>query len=378
MVNELDQLVALRHWLHAHPELSRQESETAQHMQRFLADNAPPDKIVPLAGAGFAAVYNGMAAGRTVMFRAELDALPIYEVNDLPYRSQRDGVGHKCGHDGHMTILAGLALHLRDRPQRGRVVLLFQPDEETGTGAQACATHPNFAQVIPDFVFALHNLPGYTLGQVIVKEGVFASAVKYMAIRMSGKESHSAQPETGASPAFALAELTLAAREIQAQFDDPSAYALIVPVFTQMGVQSSGVCPGSGEVHFTLRAGDGRMVAAMWRDLSERAKMIAEKYGLLIEFETKEEFAATSNATEAVQLIKQAAKAADLDVTTIDHPFRWGEDFGELTQRYPGGLFGIGAGIDHADLHNPDFDFPDTLLTPAIRIFAGLSVIAPV
>ena len=91
MVNELDQLVALRHWLHAHPELSRQETETAQHMQRFLADNAPPDKIVPLAGAGFAAVYNGMAAGRTVMFRAELDALPIYEANDLPYRSQRDG-----------------------------------------------------------------------------------------------------------------------------------------------------------------------------------------------------------------------------------------------------------------------------------------------
>ena len=86
-----------------------------------------------------------------------------------------------------------------------------------------------------------------------------------------------------------------------------------------------------------VRAGDGRMVAAMWRNLSERAKMIAEKYGLLIEFETKEEFAATSNATEAVQLIIQAAKAADLDVTTIDHPFRWGEDFGELTQRYPKG-----------------------------------------
>ncbi len=141
---DLDQLVRLRHWLHAHPEVSRNERETAQHMRQFLDAHAPPDDIIPLADAGFAAVYNDAAPGKTVLIRTELDALPIHEVNDdIPYRSVHEGVGHKCGHDGHMTIVAGVAQSLVTRPQKGRVVLLFQPDEETGTGARSCHAHEN-------------------------------------------------------------------------------------------------------------------------------------------------------------------------------------------------------------------------------------------
>ena len=373
MTINLDQLIQLRHWLHAHPEVSRQENDTAQYMRQFLSEHATPDEIIPLADAGFAAVYKGAAPGKTVLIRAELDALPIHEVNDdIPYRSVHDGVGHKCGHDGHMTILAGVAQTLSDRPATGRVVLLFQPDEETGTGARECHAHKNFQQIRPDFAFALHNLPGFVKGEIFCKTGIFASAVKYVAIEMTGIETHSAQPETGVSPSFALAELTLMAQEVQAKYDDPDAYALIVPIFNRMGVQSSGVSPAKGEAHFTLRSGSGSTVEAMWKDFLDCARVIAEKHGLNLETAIKEEFAETATSEKAFDLIKRAAGNAGLGFNLINRPFRWGEDFGEITGYYEGGMFGLGAGQDQPDLHTPNYDFPDDLLEYGIRMFKEL------
>lgn len=370
---DLDRLIALRHWLHAHPELSRDETETAQHMRRFLAEHAKPDRIIPLDGAGFAAVYDGALPGKTVLLRCELDALPIHELNtDLPYRSTRDGIGHKCGHDGHMAILAGVAQSLAIRPKSGRVVLLFQPDEETGTGARQCCLHENFTQIAPDFVFALHNLPGFPKDQVICRLGTFASHVKYAAIKLSGKEAHSAQPETGASPAFALAEVTLKARDIQAKYDQPDRYALVVPVYCQMGVQASGISPAKGEAHFTLRAPDSATVEFMWHDLTDFAQAKAAQYGLALELQTNEEFAATINGQIPVDMIRQAAATLGLGFIDKATPFRWGEDFGELTQRHCGAMFGLGAGENRPDLHNPDYDFPDEILQSGIAMFVAL------
>lgn len=377
MSSNIDLLTHLRHWLHAHPELSRHEGETARHVRGFLTEHAPPDAIIPLQGAGFAAVYTGRTAGKTVLFRCELDALPIHEINaDIAHRSVYDGVGHKCGHDGHMAIMAGVALGLTNRPDRGRVVLLFQPDEETGTGARSCVQHQNFAQIEPDYVFALHNLPGFPAGAVICKTGTFASEVKYAAIKMTGKEAHSAQPETGNSPAIALAELMLRAQQIQARYDRPDAYALAVPVYTQMGVQASGVAPAQGEVHFTVRAALAATVRRMWQDLTDHATMLAEQHGLNVTCETREDFAATTNGQTGFDMIQQAAAVADRPFQPLDQPFRWGEDFGELTTRFEGAMFGLGAGQSQPALHNPDYDFPDEILPDGIAMFRALVAIA--
>tara|TARA_R110002020_G_scaffold21450_2_gene72850 strand:- start:4541 stop:5770 length:1230 start_codon:yes stop_codon:yes gene_type:complete len=374
---ELEPIIGLRHWLHAHPELSRHETNTAQYLRQFLQDHARPDGILDLDGAGFAAIYDGAAPGRTVLLRCELDALPIHEVNeDIAYRSVYDGVGHKCGHDGHMAILAGVAQSLADRPARGRVVLLFQPDEETGSGARQCRAHENFALIEPDCVFALHNLPGYPKGQVICRAGAFSSQVKYAAVHLSGREAHSAQPETGASPSFALARLMLEAPGIQAKYERPDSYALVVPVFTQMGVPASGICPAKGEAHFTLRAPDGATVEAMWSDLATAARELAAEYGLEVEFETREEFAATANGQMSHDMIREAAGRCGLDFTSLDRPFRWGEDFGELTRHHEGAMFGLGAGLDRPDLHNPDYDYPDDILESGIAMFSELISIA--
>lgn len=346
-------------------------------MRRFLQEHAKPDDIISLDGAGFAAIYEGSSLGKTVLIRCELDALPIHEINDdLAYRSIYDGVGHKCGHDGHMTILAGLAQTLAVRPRQGRVVLLFQPDEETGSGARLCCGHDNFERIQPDYVFALHNLPGFAAGEVVCKAGTFSSEVKYVAIKLAGKEAHSAQPETGRSPSYALAELTLKAREIQAKYDDSQGYALVVPVHNQMGVQASGISPARGEVHFTLRSAQGFIVEKMWRELMACAADVAATYELSVEFEVREEFAATINGQASFDMIRQAALLTGRTFTNLGSPFRWGEDFGEFTTRYEGAMFGLGAGETRPDLHNPDYDFPDEIIENGIAMFAAIVEIA--
>lgn len=372
---DMDKLIELRHYLHAHPEVSRQETMTSAYMRQYLQENSTPDEIIDLAGAGFAAVYNGHNPGKTILIRTELDALPIHEINDdIPYRSIYDGVGHKCGHDGHMTMVAGVAqLLTQNRPDSGRVVLLFQPDEETGTGARECANHPDFDALIkPDYAFALHNFPSYPKSQILCKTGTFTSAVTFVAVKLKGKETHSAMPEKGVSPAFAIAEITQASQDIQAQFDTPEEYALIVPVHYDMGVSSSGVAPGYGEAHYTLRTCRNDVVDQMWAVFKEKSEQIAAKHGLQIEFEIMEEFAANYNTEDTVEMIKKAASDCGLDYLNLDVPFRGGEDFGEITKRYKGAMFGLGSGENRPDLHNPDYDFPDDIIPAGVMMFNDL------
>ena len=125
-----------------------------------------------LGGHGVAAIYEGREPGPTVMVRCELDALPIEEISESPHRSQAPGKSHACGHDGHMTMVAALSRGLgRQRPQRGRAVLLFQPAEENGAGAAAVIADPKFAEIAPDYAFSLHNKPGLPLGYITLSEG---------------------------------------------------------------------------------------------------------------------------------------------------------------------------------------------------------------
>ncbi len=135
---DITELTALRRLLHQHPEVSGQEQGTAGRITDALLGYSPDRLLTGLGGHGVAAVYQGQDHGPTILFRCELDALPITEQGNLPHRSTVPGTGHLCGHDGHMTVLLALARLLsRQRPARGRIVLLFQPAEETGAGAEA-------------------------------------------------------------------------------------------------------------------------------------------------------------------------------------------------------------------------------------------------
>ena len=165
--HDIVELTAWRQKLHAMPEISGEEVATAAEVIAFLAETAPDKVLSGLGNTGVAAVFDGAEPGPTVLFRCELDALPIEEISDIPHRSRLSGKGHMCGHDGHTATIAALARGFaKDRPKRGRVVLLFQPAEETGAGAAAVIADPRFAEITPDYAFSLHNLPGLPLGHV--------------------------------------------------------------------------------------------------------------------------------------------------------------------------------------------------------------------
>lgn len=159
-LRDLEDLTAFRRHLHSRPELSGEESETALLVQEALASTTPASILSGLGGHGVAAVYEGAEPGPTVMIRSELDALPIFELSDIPHRSVVPGKAHLCGHDGHSTILLGLARQLQRKPPRcGRVVLLLQPAEETGAGARAVLADPRFEQIRPEWSFSLTTCP---------------------------------------------------------------------------------------------------------------------------------------------------------------------------------------------------------------------------
>ena len=359
----------LRRALHRFPELSGKEYETAGLIKQALLQYQPDQVMEHLGGNGIAAVFTGKDDGPSVLFRCDMDALPIYEINQFGYKSENDGVAHKCGHDGHMAIMMGLAEAIyNDLPQRGRVILLFQPSEENGQGAVKVLKDKKFQEIAPDFVFALHNLPGYPEGSVILRDGVFAAASKGMINRLYGKTSHAGEPENGNSPALAMADiirgLTFLPRTNS--FED---FALVTVIHSRLGEMAFGTTPGYAEVMATLRTFSNRDMAIL-NDKSVRlVKSTASGYNLRSEIEWTEEFPATVNSTEALLAVKQAAEKRNFQTIYIDEPLRWSEDFSNFTLKYPGALFGLGAGENHPQLHNPDYDFPENILDKGIEIF---------
>lgn len=371
---QADQLIDLRHQLHRYPELSGKEGRTAQTIASYLRENAPPDELVEkLGGDGLLAVYEGKEEGPTILFRCELDALPIEEEGVEGHASEHSGISHKCGHDGHMTVLTGLGTLLsKQKPERGRVLLLYQPAEETGEGAERVLEDSRFAHYMPDKVYALHNLPGYPEGSVVTKPGIFASASKGKEVFLQGKTSHAGEPQNGISPALAMADIVKAYYHLSQResFED---FVLVTVIHARLGSISFGTSPGEAEVRATLRSYREDDMRFLTEKAEEIAIKEARENSLIVSFAEKEVFPSSVNDEAANTLVEEAAQEAGLEHQRIREPFKWSEDFGHFLHRAPGVLFGLGSGTDQPDLHNPDFDFPDGAIDRGMRIFEAIA-----
>lgn len=364
----------LRRYLHRYPELSGHEYDTSHYIATNLANFRPDNIITGLGGMGLAAVFDSGKSGYSVLFRAELDALPIREHGKLPYHSKHKGISHACGHDGHMAALLGVAAWLRSNPAAwtGKVILLFQPAEETGTGAKAVLEDERFTVLNPDYVFAMHNLPGYPLHSLILKDGVFASASCGMKLKLIGKTSHAGHPEEGNSPLLAMLSIIDALMELKHKYTTLSESAMVTIVHLRLGGEAFGTSPGEAEVMATFRAAEDEVLNRLMREAASMAKAIARAGGLKHSLKWVEYFAATRNQPEAVRLVGQAAQQAGLNRITPASAFPWSEDFAFYTKRYKCAFFGLGAGEDHPRLHNPDYDFPDEIITTAINLYTNI------
>ncbi len=366
-------LIALRHELHQYPEVSGQEAETARRIIQFVSSLHPTRIISGLGGQGVAVEYVFGLDGPTLLFRCELDALPIQEINTFGYRSERAGVSHKCGHEGHSTILAGLAQWLSTASfTKGRVILLFQPAEETGKGAKAVLDDPRFADLRPDYVFSLHNIPGYSMHSVIWVAGQFSPTVQSIEIKLFGKESHASEPEHGHNPALAIAHLVQACDALVVADPARDDFALITAIHLLLGQKEYGISAGYGEAHFTLRTWHPQRMNELVAALTDTLNELCKQYNLRSETNWFDYFPTIVNDAFCNEQVVQAANRAGLLVQQRPTPFKFGEDFGWLTQAYPGAMFGLGAGETTPALHNPDYDFPDELIDTGVRIFSGI------
>lgn len=363
---ELSNLTALRRDLHRHPEISRQEAATAARIAAELRDLGVGTVIEGLGGHGVAGIIDGAAPGPTVLLRCELDALPIAETGTAPWRSTIPGKGHLCGHDGHMVTMLGAArLLLRDRPEHGRVVLMFQPAEEDGSGAIAVCDDPRFADIAPAWAFALHNEPDIPRGIAHIPDGLASAASVGLHIGLSGIEAHACAPETGTSPGPAIASLMTALPALSSGLFPQTDYRLVTLTHAAMGAPAFGIAPGQGSLYVTCRTTSDASLPTLVAEVRSEAEGTATAHKLTCQITEHDAFFAGINAPRAAQILRDAARAAGLDAVR-GLPLRASEDFGRFGHDCPSAMMLLGAGPGPA-LHNPDYDFDDTLIAPGAQ-----------
>ncbi len=355
--------VSLRHALHRSAEIAGEERATAARIVRTLEAFEPDDLLTEVGGHGVIATFRGSEAGPRVFLRAELDALPMPEGTPLPYASASSKAAHKCGHDGHMTMVAGLAPRFRETPpRRGEVHLLFQPAEEVGRGAAHMLEDPRLSLAPTDWIFAAHNLPGHPLGEVVLREGTFAAASTGFAFHLGGTSSHAAEPERGKSPALAMAHLVSALSALPQTESALGEGGKVTVVHARLGDPAFGTSPGDAVVMATFRAYETALLDRLIARAERLAEGAATAHGLTLRTERVDPFPATINDREAVERLERAAATLGMRVVRAEAPFAWSEDFGHFTAGRRGALFGLGAGEEQPPLHHPSYDFPDALL----------------
>ena len=289
--SDIVDLITVRRDLHRHPEVSGDEIQTARTIASALTAWSPTTVLTGLGGHGVAAVFDSGNPGPTVMVRSELDALPIVELGDIPHASETPGKGHLCGHDGHSTILLGVARLLsRRRPDTGRVVLMFQPAEEDGSGAAAVIADPQFTQIAPDWALSLHNMPGVALGAAWLAAGPANCASLGLKISLTGATAHASLPEDGKAPTDALPQLINGLRAMGPGGSMQPGFRLATITHLRMGEPAFGIAPGEAELWVTLRGLSNDDLDALLEQAQTLARSEAQAAGLTVAFSIHDHF----------------------------------------------------------------------------------------
>ncbi len=382
-------LEKLRDKLNKNAELSGQEKETNKIINKFLEKTNPDVHYKNVGGYGIVAIYKGVEEGKNILFRADIDGLNIplecLKTNDKSLKEEFKSLSskalvqkpysHRCGHDGHATILCGLAMRYgKKRPEKGDVILLFQPAEETGEGALAVINDPLFKEIKIDMAFALHNLPGYAKYQIILKKGCFASASLGLKLIFDGATSHASQPEKGNNPQRVITTLLDAFQKKYENLKRDKFHTTLTVTHVAIGEETFGVTPGHAEICLTLRSQDDSALKQLTDSTIALSEYVAKEFRLKFSHSIHEAFAATMNSSRETELVEQAAKDLKLSVNNIKEPFPWSEDFGRFGSICPVCLFGLGSGFEHEPLHSPIYDFEDEIIDTGVEVFYQLGV----
>lgn len=357
---------ALRHELHAKPELSGNEAHTKQRLQDFLRTHTALE--ITDRGAWFFAFRKGGSARPPIAFRAEMDAIAMDETIALPYASTFPGVSHKCGHDGHCATLAALALETETLAADRDIYFIFQHAEETGQGGQECATL--LAEKGIAEVFAFHNMAGQERGTVAIRSGTMNCASQGLTLHFTGVPAHASLPETGKNPALAAADLIRTIADLTAPGNFPApVWCTVIQV--ALGSENFGIAAGEGRVLLTCRGEREADMLALSERIIDAARNCARRDGLALDVSVCDVFPETVNHPESADKIRAACTHLGYPLYEMPEPMRASEDVGHFFKAAKGALFLLHAG-DCAPIHTPEYDFDDALIERAVELFKAL------
>lgn len=361
-----DEYTALRRDIHQHPEIGFQEFRTSALVAERL-ERWGYTVTRGLGGTGVVGQLQRGTSARRLGLRADMDALPIQETTGLPHASCHAGLMHACGHDGHTTMLLAAAEHLAASGKfDGTLNLIFQPAEESLGGARKMMEDGLFERFPCDAIFAMHNMPGFRQGQLLLREGATMASSENILVHIEGTGGHGAMPHLGADPVVAGASIVMGLQTIVSRNVAPLQMAVITVGAFQAGV-ANNVIPQNATLKLSVRALDRGVRELLRRRIVELVEAQAQSYGVQARVEFLPGYPVLVNTPAETALAREVAVdlvGAD-NVVLQTEPLTGSEDFAYMLEAVPGSYLFVGNG-DAANgghgacmVHNPNYDFED-------------------
>jgi hippurate hydrolase len=359
--------------LHQFPELALQEEETS----KFIAEKVKSFGFDVVEGIGKTGIVASMTVGngkKSIGFRADFDALPIQEVNDLQCKSKVEGKAHLCGHDGHTVMLLGAAKYLSESKNfNGTVRLIFQPAEETMEGGPAMIKDGLFEKFPVDAVYGMHNMPGLEMGKFYFYEGEMMAAVDNWEIEIIGKGSHGSMPELGIDPIVCGSSLVMALQTIVSRNVSPWQNS-VVSVGAFLSGNAGNVVPQNAILRLSIRNMDAKLREMVLNKVRSITKAQAESFNCQYEIREGIPGAVLVNTPENTQWAANVARQVfgEKNVVYPGLPYMGSEDFAFMLQKKPGTYCMLGNG-DTFMVHHPKYVFNQDILPLGAAYWVGLT-----
>ena len=371
-----DDLTNWRRDIHAHPELGFEEQRTADVVAKKLAEFG----CEVFRGIGRMGVVGRLRAGaslRSIGLRADMDALPIQEATNLPYRSRHEGRMHACGHDGHTAMLLGAARYLAEtRNFDGTVHFIFQPAEEGLGGGEAMVQDGLFERFPCDTIFGMHNRPGLAVGKFQIRTGPMMAGGAYFDITVTGRGAHGARPEAGIDPVIIASHITTALQTVISRNVRPLDTAVLSVTQIHAG-DAYNVIPEQAFIRGTVRAFSSETMMLIEQNISRIASGVAAGFGGTAELDFRLIFPPLVNDTTEAEFIADTAATlvGEDNINRNGNLVMASEDFSYMLDRRPGAYIQIGNGdpAGGCEVHNPGYDFNDAALPLGASLFARVA-----
>jgi amidohydrolase len=360
-------ITAWRRDLHAHPELLYDVHRTAASVADKLKSFGCDEVVTGIGRTGVVGIIHGgkgpKAARKVIGLRADMDALPIEEATELPYKSTVPGKMHACGHDGHTAMLLGAARYLAEtRNFAGTAVVIFQPAEEGGAGGKAMVQDGLMDRFSIEEVYGMHNYPGLPVGQFALRPGALMASADRLTIQIEGHGGHAARPHLTIDSVLVGAQIINQIQSIVARNVDPLQSAVISICMFQAG-STDNVIPQTAFLRGTARSLNPQVRDLLETRLREVVEGTARLYGAKVGFTYKRDYPVTRNH-ERQTAFASAVAAEVVGRERVDEntpPVMGAEDFSFMLEARPGAFIFVGNG-DSAGLHHPAYDFNDEVI----------------